>query len=382
MRRFYVKIAIVSPQFYPTKGGEESYTFNLASGLSSFKADTYIITSDKHYKDKQRAVLNKAKIVHITSKKIGKATFPTFSLVRRLRELNPDIVHVNGPGPYSMVTGVICKLLRIPSVLTYHADFNPSYILGKLYVKTERRLLQLIFDMTIVTNENQQRKLCRYFDKSKIKIIPLAADQRFYDVKVNKMEARKRIGLPFRKKLVLFVGRLDRRHYYKGVDVLIESAKLLPLDAHIVVVGDGDFTPYFKQLTVEAQVVNKVSFAGSISDELLPFYYRASDVFVLPSTLNSEGFGLVLFEAMASGVPVVTTDVVATSELIKKFNAGLVVSANDERELSAAVTKILENKRLYERLIAGGRRCVSQFSWAETCRKTFDVYRALLEKTD
>ncbi len=109
-----------------------------------------------------------------------------------------------------------------------------------------------------------------------------------------------------------------------------------------------------KPLTDLAQALGlaeRVKFAGLVEDEELPVYYQASDVFVLPSSANTEAYGLVQVEAHASGIPVVSTDLPTGVKFVNQHGqTGLVVPTRNALALAAALNRLLEDDELRTRL--------------------------------
>ncbi len=101
------------------------------------------------------------------------------------------------------------------------------------------------------------------------------------------------------RQIVLFVGRLV---YYKGADVLVRA--MASVDADLVMIGRGPLESELREIAVANGVADRVTFLAPMDDTDLHAYYRAADVFCLPSVANSEAFGLVQIEAHAAGTPV------------------------------------------------------------------------------
>src|SRR5262249_59935029 len=94
---------------------------------------------------------------------------------------------------------------------------------------------------------------------------------------------RRRYGLNGSEPVVLFVGALDRAHYFKGISVLLAAMATLP-DARLVVIGDGDLRGSYEREAQAAGLASRVRFAGRVSTDALPLHYAMADVCVLPST--------------------------------------------------------------------------------------------------
>lgn len=167
----------------------------------------------------------------------------------------------------------------------------------------------------------------------------------------NKDKIREELGLRD-KKVVLYVGRLIN---LKGVNYLIESfAKLSKKmeNAVLVIVGEGKQKEELQLLVKELEIEDKVYFTGNIDNDLLGGYYLLSNVFVLPSitTYFADACPLVVNEAMYFGRPVITSDAVGTTFMIKNGENGYVVPERDADSLCEAIYKVLSDPQLEEKM--------------------------------
>jgi glycosyltransferase involved in cell wall biosynthesis len=180
--------------------------------------------------------------------------------------------------------------------------------------------------------------------------------QRCSQLKAPKSELKDKIGIK-NKKVVLYVGQLIER---KNVKTLIEAYSKLKdkLDVALLIVGDGIQKNELKNLCIEDNI-NDVFFVGFKQREELPQYYAMSDLFVLPSL--QEVWGLVLNEAMASGLPVITTNKVGASvDLIKDGENGYVVESGNTEQLYEVTKKILSDPELEERMGEKSKRIIEK----------------------
>jgi glycosyltransferase involved in cell wall biosynthesis len=159
--------------------------------------------------------------------------------------------------------------------------------------------------------------------------------------------------------LVLFVGRLV---YYKGVEVLLEAMTRCP--GTLLIVGVGPLEGALRELAIRKGLDDRVRFVGQVSDEELPVYYQACDLFVLPSIARTETFGIVQVEAMAAGVPVVSTNLSTGVPWVNQDGvSGLVVPPGDADALGGAICRLGSDAALRRLLGEGGRaRAASLFS--------------------
>jgi glycosyltransferase involved in cell wall biosynthesis len=194
----------------------------------------------------------------------------------------------------------------------------------------------------------------------------------------NKDESRKKLGLPDKRKIVLSVRRLV---YKNGLGTLIESvpyvAKEFP-DVLFVLAGKGPSRQLIEDHINELGIAKNVMLTGFVPDDLLPVYYNASDYFVLPSA-SGEGLPLVLFEAMACGIPVVATTVGGTPEIVEQKKNGVLVPARNPKLMANALLELLKDEKLTETIGEKARAdVVSRFSWDENARKLEQVYKQFL----
>ncbi len=154
-----------------------------------------------------------------------------------------------------------------------------------------------------------------------------------------KQELRKQLGIK-EDKVIVSVGRFSyQKGYGKGYDILMKSEEILPKDIGIYIIGDEPTQEFINWK--EEKTLNQVHFVGFQSKENLQKWYQAADVFVLPT--REDIWGLVINEAMAQGLPVITTNkCVAGLELIKEGQNGYIIPTENSKALAEAILKIFK----------------------------------------
>jgi glycosyltransferase involved in cell wall biosynthesis len=181
--------------------------------------------------------------------------------------------------------------------------------------------------------------------------------------------------------IVLFVGALTRWHAYKGLDVLLNAVKIASRSIPsllLLIVGDGDLRPHYEQMARKLGLNVKVIFAGNAPDNEVPTYYSASSVLVLSSKDMSEGFGLTLLEANATGRPCIGSNTGGIPEVIRDGFNGILVPPNDPIALAESIVKIAENPTARREMGRNGRKIALSHDWSEVARKTEEVYLAAI----
>ncbi len=185
-------------------------------------------------------------------------------------------------------------------------------------------------------------------------------------------------GFPPLSDYILYVGSLEPR---KNIGTLLEAYELLRAthpDIKTKLVLIGGESPLFAEVRLKVkQFKEDVLFKGFVSDHLLREYYRRARLVVYPSLY--EGFGLPPLEAMASGVPVVTTMTSSIPEVVG--DAALMVSPYDIGQLAETMSRVLGDPVLSATLIARGREQVKKFNWYRVARNTLAVYYEVYNTT-
>ena len=171
----------------------------------------------------------------------------------------------------------------------------------------------------------------------KVRKAPGGVDVGSFSPGDGQVAARERLGISNDIPLLLTVRRLEPR---MGIAELIQAVQLIddPRDVQLVVVGDGSLRKELEALTVRLGLATHVRFTGRVPDAELKDWYRAADLFVLP-TIAYEGFGMVTAEALSTGTPVVGTPVGATPELLRPLDGRLVTESTHPEALSATISK-------------------------------------------
>ncbi len=302
---------------------------------------------------------------------------PSFPLY--LKKLKADIWHFHIPNP----TGDVSYLLSRPKgkvVCTYHSDVVRQKWAMALYgplLKTFLKRCDAIFPTSphLVKHSEYLRPL-----KKKCFSVPLGMPLEKFELTAERgLEARKLRqkykGFP----LICFVGKL---RYYKGLQYLVSAMRGLPF-VHCLIVGDGPEKEALQRLTDEFELSDRIHFLGELSDDEMIACLHASELFVLPSNLPSEAYGLVQIEAMASGLPVVSCDVGTGVTFINKHEeSGLIVPPGDDIQLQNAINTLLSKPEMKNQMAETAyRRAHSTFSQEAMAKRLLKGYRKVLRQS-
>jgi glycosyltransferase involved in cell wall biosynthesis len=183
--------------------------------------------------------------------------------------------------------------------------------------------------------------------------------------------------------VVLFVGALSKWHGYKGLDVLLQALRICVRSSgriRLLVVGDGNLRAQYEAMARDLGLKGKAIFAGNVHDDELPRFYTASDVLALPSKDMSEGFGLTLLEANASGRPCIGSDTGGIPEVIHDGYNGRLVQPNDSRALAEGILSLYENKDVRGRMRENSRKLALSYDWKVVADKMETTYLASITR--
>ncbi len=268
------------------------------------------------------------------------------------------------------------KQQSLKQIHTYHSLGAVKYQsisdipkIAKTRLAVEKACLETA-DCIVATSPQEKAHMRQLVSaKGNIQIIPCGTDiQRFGSVSPS--QARLKLGIPKSSLVVLYVGRFDKR---KGIETLVRAMKhsIFPglADIRLMIVGgsrpgqsDGIERERIEGIVDELGLRPFTSFPGQVGHEELPYYYGAADVCVVPS--HYEPFGLVAIEAMASGVPVVASDVGGLQFTVVSNKTGILCPPQDEKAFAHAIDRILSHPA--ERLKWGKsarNRVETLFSW-------------------
>jgi glycosyltransferase involved in cell wall biosynthesis len=188
---------------------------------------------------------------------------------------------------------------------------------------------------------------------------------------------RTSLGIEAGAPVVLFVGSLDAAHRFKGIDLLFTAlTRLRHLAWHLVVVGDGADRPRLEREAVDGGLASRTVFAGDLSDDLLPSFYRLGNIHVLPSTSRAEAFGLVTLEAAATALPSIVPALPGVRTNVVHEATGVIVPADNASALEAALRDLLNSRERCEGLGRHARlRVERECQWAPLIDRLETIYR-------
>ena len=290
---------------------------------------------------------------------------------RMLRRTGYDLVHAF----FGFPTGWLCYKTAgmLPYIISLRGSDVPGYnIRLGLDYKLTAGLFRRIWSSAamVVANSSGLRNLALQFMPSlDITVIPNGIDTgKFYP------SDSRNPGKPMR---LLTVSRLIER---KRIDILIKAvrrAKEHGVDVTLNIAGEGNLGGSLRKLSRELDISDKIFFLGRIAAEKMPELYRNNDVFVMSSA--HEGMSNAMLEAIASSLPIITTDCEGVEELIT--DNGIIVGRPDAESFVEAFKTLTEDDNSYKQMSTAAREQAEMLDWNSVARQYLDCYNKVLGRT-
>lgn len=367
-----MRVGLVSPYDFASPGGVNDHVRHLAVRLQRLGHETRIFAPSSRTDvdfDSARFYRIGTPIAIPANESVARITL-SFHLANRVAAIIEqerfDILHFHEP----LLPALPMTMLRMSTtanVGTFHAfaHSNIGYYYGRPLLQPY--LAQL--DRGIAVSEPARAFVNRYFPHFPLRIIPNGIDVAVY-----------RPGLaPIRhlrddKLNILFVGRLEKR---KGLGDLLRAYQAMQPRvprSRLIIVGDGPLRGRVESYISRHRLPNVV-LAGFVPESVKPRYYNSADVFCAPAT-GAESFGIVLLEALASGLPVVATEVPGYMTVLETGRDSVTVQPENWRELAASLVILARDPDLRRRLGDYALQKSRRYSWDNVAAEVLEVYEA------
>lgn len=268
---------------------------------------------------------------------------------------------------------------------------TPQEMEGEYRILGEKKVISKANRIIAATlAEKSQLEFLYKAPSSKISVIPPGVDTRhFYPIP--KDEAKEVVGVPEDSHTILFVGRIEP---LKGIDKLIQAISIIQKNGElrccphnlVIIGGEPNAKPEemnaemarLQDMVEDLGIENFVIFLGKQDQQLLPYYYSASEIVVMPS--HYESFGMVALEAMACGTPVIASQVGGLAFLVRDGETGFVVPGNDVQMLAKRLVELIKDKDLRNKLGNKSAEYAQLYAWEIISEKMIEVYNQVLEK--
>ena len=398
-----MKIAHLSFSFLPQIGGAEIFVHNLAHQQHQAGHKVTVITAWNYWSEikgnvpyKVRPLLPKTLQMILKAQQSGydirwivNAQLATYQILSHF-----DIWHIHMAHPAGVGTVSMLKTMKIPSILSsYGGDIQTLPEIGygnRLDAQIEKDLVHALpmLDRVVAISSGMRTEFLNLrVSSEKIHNIPTGVNvSRIAELLVNRESVRAKMRWPSKKKILLTVGRNHPVKGYRYIPPIIQQLAKVRQDFLWVLAADNSepILEMAKQMGIESflQIVlqnQKNTFPDQPfmrpTNELIEIY-KTADILVFPSLL--EGMPLVLIEAMAAGLPIVTTDAPGCRDAVEAEVSGLISSVGDVLGMTKNILRLMDDTGLRSQLVKNAKEQVVQFDLKNVARQYHELYEELL----
>ncbi|MBT5319735.1 MAG: glycosyltransferase family 4 protein [Chloroflexi bacterium] len=364
-----MKIALVSPYDFAYPGGVTTHISRLAEEFAVRGHEVNVLApcSEPFTPSQDYEIVPCGRPVPVpiggTVARVALSVWNRPRIKALLKNGGYDVVHIHEPfAPVPPNLGA--RTTSALTIGTFHAyrERGHLYRMSKYMLRTNPHRL----DGRIAVSDAARRYVDRFYPAD-YKVIPNGIDfdrfasprprmEQFDDGQIN----------------LLFVGRMEKR---KGLRYLLSAYADLKWDypgLKLTVVSPGEPDAESQRVMGERNITDVV-FARSVSDEDLPAYYQSSDIFCSPAT-GGESFGIVLLEAMASGTPIVASDIAGYRDVISHGDEGLLARPGDPAALSGAIRTLIDDPQRRAEMGTIGQTRAYEYRWSSVATQVLDYY--------
>lgn len=327
-----------------------------------------VVTFSDHYSEENAKEIDTFVLPKLLPGKLSYFS-SVFALKKVLKQFNPDILHAHYVSSYGF----------IGALANYHTFYVSVWGRDIFQFPQQGSINRRIVDFTLKkadvicsTSHVMAKETNKYTDK-KVFITPFGVDLTKFKP-IDGLKTRERFTLGTVKALSDKYGIADLIHAFAKIHETYPNSDLL-------IVGDGPQRAEYEELTRELGIADVTTFTGRVLNDKVPEYINKMNIFAVPSTEDSESFGVAAVESMACGVPVVVSNVGGLPEVVLEGITGYVVEKENPSQLADAFIKLLENADIrLEMGLKGIEHVKEHYNWLDNASGMLELYEETLKK--
>jgi glycosyltransferase involved in cell wall biosynthesis len=301
--------------------------------------------------------------------------------IKVVKNENIDLIHAHWFFPHGFIAAICNKYLNVKSLITIHAGcvtglnslpFIKRPISG-FTVKNAKTILSVSSFGKNILRKMVSKNLTKLVD-NKVEVFPMGIYTKKFKIKKNKRLLRKKYRI--KEKIVfLFLGRLAEK---KGVKYLINALLLLKnLDYILLIGGDGPLRKNLEMLVDKLNLRSKVRFLGHVGKEKID-YFSLADILVFPSIVaksgDTEGVPVTIMEGMASGIPIIATDVGGVKDIVKNNINGILIEEKNSKQIAEKLICLIKNKKFKQKISKGALETSKKYDLGFIGKRIKEIY--------
>ncbi len=387
-----MRILFVSSSYYPHINGVYYFVCRIGPMLqeSGHKVAVIAPSESLHFSNKQIDSLHVYGVPSFSVVINPTIRLPvSFLLKSRIKQIienfKPDIIHIQDHFPLSKAVVQVNKNLKIPIIGSNH--FMPENFTVLLHNETLKKRLENylwrgfsnVFNQVRLVTTPTETGVRLIQPRLKVDAIAISSgiNLKIFNPSGDTRKVKEKYSIPD-KSILLYVGRLDPE---KHIEEILQAVAIVikKIDFHFVVVGKGTSKTALEKLTRQLGIIDKVIFTGFVPDADLPSFYKLSRCFIIASI--AELLSLSTLQAMASGLPIISVNAGALSELVKDKMNGYLYDEGDIPAIVQAIENIITYDHVYTKMSEKSLEYVQQHDILKTLESFEKLYRDQIEKS-
>lgn len=363
-------------------GGVENVVLQLASHIDLKHFEPYVIRLYKDQNELEGLFPANVKLYTLPFSKKNRGLFFYLLYFRKLclmlREISPDIIHAHNSSfsYFYLVCATKVSLCYTKNIRTIH--FSGFFFLNK-NIKNRVRLFldklatKISKTIVVVLTQTSYHMIKDMYGNIPIQCIPNGVDcEKVYNPNLKTKSKKSLLKIANNAKVIIYVARLvDGKNHITLFNAWKKIYEISKYNAYLLIVGDGALLPNMKRYVYECGISDSVIFTGGVSNVV--DYLSISDIGVFPSL--SEGFGLVLLEKMAMGLPTIVSNIPTFINLVKDHETAIFYDVLNPSDLSDKIIYLLEHESFCREIGKNARLLVKQkYSLDKMCKNYVNIY--------
>ncbi|RKQ37597.1 glycosyltransferase family 4 protein [Oceanobacillus halophilus] len=369
-----MRIAIVTETFLPSTDGVVTRLTQAIKYFRTIGHEVLVIAPDLGVTEYEGARVEGIKPITLPFYQYKKFALPSKKVKTLLEEFQPNIIHAANPVLIAASAVNYARKLNVPLLASYHThipkylDYYKIYKPGKPILWKYIRKLHNAADLNLCTSETIEKELVEQ-GIQKLHVLQRGVDTVNHHPEFYSKKMRNRLTRGDQsKKLLLFVGRLAIEKEIHKIKPLLEERD----DIALAIIGDG---PARNSLMQQFKGTNTI-FTGFLHGKELSQAFASADAFVFPSV--TETLGLVILEAMASGLPVIAAKSGPTMEQIRDGETGVLFENENIESLMKAVS-VIEDDETLQQMKKHAREEAEKYAWDNASQQLLEFYEATID---
>ncbi|MGB2894652.1 MAG: glycosyltransferase [Anaerolineales bacterium] len=377
-----MRVAVFTNTYLPTISGVVTSIRQFRKGLVNAGHDVHVFAPEYEGYEDQEPYIFRFPSLDLSDQLNVSIVVPIKNLMEpAVRGVKPTLIHSQHPVWMGDLAVSFARAMNIPLVFTFHTQYEKyaqhySWIApklaGRITEEVVRRYLQHCAHVVVPTESIREMLTKDYGIRQGVTVVPTPVDLHEFDA-LHPEKVRAKFGLEGQE-VLLFAGRLAPE---KGLEMLIQAFGIIHKarpGVRLLLLGKGPHAEALKTRLRRNNLEDFVIFAGAVPHEQVPDYYAAADLFVFPSTTETQG--LVIIEAMAAGLPVVAVRAPGAVDILT--DGGGILTDDKPEALAQQVVNIMADPAKKRQLSEQARRAVERYSIPEATARMLNAYEAAL----